>query len=151
MRLLLTIAVASCLSGCGAIQSYQNNKRVAEAQADFDLNQADCHKRFPLKPMAPRFRCLAEAKHGYAQRIGANPDLVQQMNARMIALAEKSDAGKVSQSEFDIEAANISVAYETQVRQRGNEAAVANAAVMSAYAANAPRTCMRNGNTVNCF
>ena len=152
MKRSLAYLLLLALSGCGAIQSYQNGKRLAEARADYDANEASCRQRFPEpSPMAPRIKCLAEAKNAFAERIGSNPDLVRQMSARIVALAEKTDAGKVSPSEFDVEKANIAVSYETQVRQRGNEAAMADAAVMSAYAANRSRSCTKYGNTVNCY
>lgn len=152
MRLMFVVALLATLPGCGAIQNYQNGQRLAEAKAQFDAAMSRCESGFPsAKPMTPRAKCFATARIEYMEQVSNNGDLVRQMNARMVALAERFDAGKVTTTQWEAEHADIVVAYETQVRQRGNEAAMANAAVMSAYAANAPRSCTKVGNTVNCF
>jgi hypothetical protein len=76
----------------------------------------------------------------------------------MLALGERYDAGRLSQSQDEVEKATIGTAYAGGVAQRRNAAVTANAAAEQAAAARSaawpaskPTTCNRFGNSVTCY
>ena len=150
------ILVAFALAGCGP------SKLQLEAQAARDAYEAAiaaCERSFPdrhRKPVTPRVKCFNEANLNLAARGDPNVDLVTAMTAQMLVLAERFDGGRFSEARFESEKAVVFANYRTQVLQRENSAAVADAAQAQAWAAQqaaTPRsvTCNRFGNTVTCY
>lgn len=145
MRYALILA-CGVLAGCGG------NKLVEEARSRQDAEIAHCERTLPAKPATPRFKCIAAALNKFHEAVNdPNLDLARQTGARVVVAAERFDAGKITQAELDLERTTAVSAYHSELAKRRNEALMANSAAAQADAANSPRTCVRNGNVVNCF
>lgn len=122
-RCLILLAVV--LAGCGP------SKLQLEAQEGYETAIAACERSYPhrhRKPVVPRVKCFNEANLNLAARGDPNIDLVTAMTAQMLVLAERFDAGRFSEAEFESEKAVVFANFRSQLLQRQHNATVAHAA-----------------------
>ena len=148
-RAALGCALACMLLGCLPAA-------VSDAQKLRETEIEECHRLYPNpRPVLPRMKCIGDALVKVA-RVAAqygykNLDLDELLRAKMVLLAERYDAGKMTEAEFQAEKAQIASTHETQVLQRQNSQAMVVAAQQQAAAASGPVSCTRVGNTTTCF
>jgi hypothetical protein len=111
------------LTGCGlSRQTTIENKEPAIAQQN---NEAidQCQKLYPdphRKPALSRIKCFNDATLAYYTAFPGNPwsGPVKVFTVRMVAIAEKYDAGQISEAQFDFEKEQAVANYTSQVMQR---------------------------------
>jgi hypothetical protein len=159
-------AVLVLVGGCGLAKQIQINKEAEAAKKAQAAQIAECERLFPdrlRKPVTPRVKCFNEANlsyhMAYARSVG-NPylDLVRLMTAQMLLIAEKYDAGGLTEAQFEVAKATAQSDYASKVADRKNASAMvgaaqtqADAAQRRAIAASMPVTCNRYGNSVTCY
>jgi hypothetical protein len=135
-----------------------DNSKFIEAKNDRDADIATCKKTYPdkhTKPVTPRVRCFNEANTRFSSRGDPNFDLMNAMAAQMLVVAERYDAGHVSDAQYDADRANVFADYRTKVLRRKTDAKIANAAqdqADAAWQATLPKTttCTQNLDTITC-
>lgn len=157
-RVALCCALSCSLLGC-VPQAIKDLTKMLDSELE------ECRRLYPnpdQRPVSPRMKCIGdatvkssrvEAKYGYK-----NLDLDELVRAQMVLLAERYDAGKITETEYQVEKAKIRTAYETQILQRQNSQAMvaaaqeqAAAASSQAIAASRPVSCTIIGHTASCF
>lgn len=133
---------------------------------------SDCNQRFQRRARgqaADYQRCVSETNNRYAEISGAGYaiDLTRLAGARSIESAERYDAGKLTESQYEVELASIDAERRGGIHGRATQTATAQAAVNQAAAAEniaanqrlrtvqdafAPKntTCTGSGNSVTC-
>jgi hypothetical protein len=129
--------------------------KLQEAQKTYETQVAACERMYPerhRKPTLPRVKCFNEANMKLAEQ-DRDIDLVRVMTTQMLVLAERFDAGRLTEAQFEAEKAAVFADYRTRVLQREDSATIADASRQQAIAASMPRTttCNRFGNTVTCY
>lgn len=141
-------------------------------QAAIQNGIADCNQRFQRRvrgQAADYQRCVSETNNRYAAISGAAyaTDLIRLAGAKSIEAAERYDAGKLTESQYEVELASIDAEQRGGAHGRETQAAAAQAAVNQAAAAEniaatqrlrtvqdafAPKntTCTGSGNSVTC-
>ena len=160
------IACASLFSaGCGG------NPGMSP-QAAIQNGISDCNQRFQkrVRGQATDYqRCVSETNNRYAEISGAGlaTDLIRLAGAKSIEAAERYDAGKLTESQYEVELASIDAERRGGAHGRATQTAAAQAAVNQAAAAEnmaatqrlrtvqdafAPKntTCTGSGNSVTC-
>lgn len=155
MKWLCVILVAVPLSGCGMVQRIENEKRVKEIAAAVDADMDICTNRYPFgqKTIVSRARCIAAAQRKLTP-IHPAPDLLEVRSAQFVLLAEQWEAGKITQSQFELQASQANAAMVAEAERRGlarRSVAAQEDSAAAAWRASAPVSCTRSGNTVNCF
>jgi len=124
-----------------------------------------CQKLYPgshQKPVLPRIKCFNDATLAYYTAFADSPwsGPVKAFTARMVTIAQKYDAGQISETQFDFEKEQAVTDYTSQIMQRPYSAAKVNAVPTQASAANKqavatllPKqmTCVPTSNSVSCY
>lgn len=140
-------------------------------QQAIDLGLNECRQQFPKRvrgQLAAQQRCNNEVYDRYASLNGPlNADLVRLAGLKTLEAAERYDAGKLTDTQFDLEVAQIKAEFEGGSQARASQALTAQAAQNQAAAAQsmaatqqsraiqdafAPKntTCTGAGNTMTC-
>ena len=162
----LLFAALALVGGCCLVKQVQINQESEAATKAQAAQIAECERLYPdrlRKPVTPRVKCFNEANLSYHtayDRSVGNPylDLARLMTAQMLFVAEKYDAGGLSEAQFEVAKATVQSDYASKVAERGNASAMvgaaqiqADAAQRRAIAASMPVTCNRYGNSVTCY
>lgn len=139
-KIAVVVAAGFLLSGCAMALQKQVFDEVAAAKA------ACAAGTFPNH--VAKARCHNDAEHKLA-RIYDKPDLLNLRLATRLALAERIDKGQISESQAELEFAQVGAQIGSQEAARDTNATMAAAAVQMAT----PRatTCNRYGNSVTCY
>lgn len=165
-RALAMLCIASLLASCGLVTHLARGQQLKQLETAYAAERADCEKRFPAKkPAAPRVRCRNDAlikRNAAMEQLPGHvriSDLARLASARYVLAAERYDAGRLSDAEYDLEVAAAENEYSTRWHDRVNGVTMATAAENQAAAARQqaiqsaiPKsvTCNRLGNTVTC-
>lgn len=130
MRVVIVAVLAATVGGCGAGQSGLSHMSDAEVEAAMAKNSAlhECQRKYPKRERgkaAEAIRCVNTANEGL---LGPNQDLVRLTGLRNLDAAERYDAGKLSETQMDLELASIASAFESQAQARYAQTATAAAA-----------------------
>jgi hypothetical protein len=109
----------------------------AEVEAAMAQRSAyhECQRKYPKRERgkaAEAIRCVNTANEG---RLGPDQDLVRLTGLRNLDAAERYDAGKLTETQMDLELAAIASAFESQAQARHAQAATASASQQAAAAA----------------
>jgi hypothetical protein len=151
-RSLLLVILVFALGGCGlARQREMQSERAAKAQSDAAAQE--CQSKFPQiisATVVAHAKCLNEAA-AIARPAWSYPDLLDSFLATRMALAERVQKGQITIAQGTEELANkkSEIVAEEQRRNLANRSVTAQE--VTAQNIGGPSTCVRNGNTVNCF
>lgn len=150
---VLLVLLASALCGCGlARQREMQSERAALKEQANSAVQA-CQAKFPqitVPTVVAHAKCLNDAA-AITRPAWNYPDLLDSFLATRTVAAERVQKGQITIAQGSEEVANkwSEVVAEEQRRNLANRAATAEE--VAAQNVGGPSTCIRNGNTVNCF
>ena len=133
------IAVAACGTALGACVGPQLDPvRQAQMDAAMARNTAihECRSKYPKRKRgqaAEAVRCMNNANSLYQPPEAA--DLIRLAGARSLELAERYDAGKITDTQLDLEIAALDAEFQTAVRSRMSQQMAVVAAQEQAAAA----------------
>jgi hypothetical protein len=138
------LAVALALAACA------DEGPSPEAVANFEKDKAACGA---LHTAVARARCFDGVVDRYVRPTVRDQDLLTLEEAERVALAEKVDAGKMTQAEADLQLAQARTGIFSEVQRRSNNANIAAAATMATMPL--PTTCHSYDNgaglTTSCY
>lgn len=147
---LLTVSI----SGCGGSQTLRDDP-IARARADASAAMmsglAACKQKFPQRKKGEataQMRCESEAKQDYASQVG-HGDLIKVASTRSIEAAERYDAGKISDAQFDVELASIEADLNTGSKTRMAQETLVGAAQQQADSAREQSEAIRRQENLN--
>lgn len=161
MRLIAVLMITLALSGCGLARAQQEREAFEQRKAAQQEEIAQCKQLYPTsarKNNVAFARCVNVANDNFFRPSGQNLDLLDLFAAKRIEIATQMDSGKISQEQGDVLIAQARTEATTELQRRVNNNQMvaaqqqqANAAMVSAWSASAPRTCNRIGNSVTCY
>lgn len=136
MRYLMLCVIAASTSGCGIGPSYNAGM---SAQSAINSGLQECQQKYPKRQKgnaAAALRCSNGVYEQYAWvSAGNNGDLVRLAGLKSVEAAERYDAGKITDAQFDLELATIDSQFKTEMANRTFQSASASAAQQQAAAA----------------
>jgi hypothetical protein len=143
MKLFSALACALCLAGCAS--------RGPSPQAVAALNEAIADCRAEGGPHVARSRCINAAEDHFLRAGNPNPDLLDLLQAMRVSLAEKVDAGIMSDEDAQTAFAKARSDAISEARRRSLNAEAVEAQERAAFQASLPVTCFRTGDMTNCY
>jgi hypothetical protein len=136
-------ATASGLSGC--VQAGPS----PEAVASLKEAAAECKAQFAAH--VERAHCVNDALDKFIRPTVRYADLLDVLEAERVALAEKMDAGTMTQAEADLALTKAEADINSEADRRSNSAAIVAAQQSMAISAAMPVSCTTFGNVTNCY
>jgi hypothetical protein len=130
----------------GTRTAVSRSKKEAEAAADACRNQFS----EDAKVAVARADCLNKAE-ALMLPVVTYPDLLNLKMAKRAELAAKVQSGALQRTDAQLQFSEFITHLVDEEQQRSLASRSVAAQELSAYAANAPRTCTSYGNTVSCF
>lgn len=136
MKQVIRAAVCVVLAACAGPKF--DPVQQAEMDAAMARNSAihECRSKYPKRKRgkaADAVRCMNQANAIYTPpSIG---DLVRLAGAKSLALAERYDAGQITETQMDVELASLDAEFQTATQTRLNQQMAVNAAQQQAAAA----------------
>jgi len=158
-RVLVILALAFGLAGCGLAMQREQQQKLAAANQQLKEASEACQASFSeeRKDAIARAKCFNDADRAFMP-FSTAPDLVNLRMAKRSEVAERMAQGKITRAQavLELNELNSNLVSEDQRRRNANQSAAAQqqaatAATIGAINAGAPRTCTRYGNTVNCY
>lgn len=148
----------TALSGCGTTTAQQeaHDRLSATVNAEYDRckNTAFSGKNVHSQ----RADCYNSVTNQYVRPNDPFPDLVEMVVSARSAYAAKVDRGEMKDEDARVAFSKVlsEATGERERRLQGRasvdaQQAQASAAAVQAWRTNAPRTCNRIGNTINCY
>lgn len=129
-------------TGCASPQLTASRTAAKAAAAEQEAAMQACEKVQPQqgRPSLPRIKCINEAVMNYHEayaRAASNPylDLARVMTTQTVVVAERYDAGRMTEAEFKAALAQIESDFDSKVDQRKHAKAIARSAADQARAA----------------
>lgn len=145
----IVAASALFLTGCGLARQQEAADRRAAANASAGAAIERCNQQFrkgtQTTAMA-RARCLNAAAEPIID-FYPNPELSRLFFASRLAIAERYQAGHLTEAQAEEETAR----RFAEMTEQANRRSLAGRAVAAQEANNAPVSCTKIGNTVSCF
>ena len=139
-RISLVVICGLTQSACGLMQQAQYNSLYQEAQSNLSADLAACRKQYPARvkgQAAASMRCsnAAYARNSAAMGGGYNGDLVTLAGAKAVEASERYDAGSITETQLDVELAQIQAEFQGGSQARQAQALTVGAAQQQANAA----------------
>lgn len=140
------------LAGCGLVRQKEAQDRFNSAMAEVRAGVETCNQAHPKQQQTAvaRARCIGDATAPIRSLVPF-PDLLDQETANRNLLAERWQAGKITQAEFEAQFTQMhsQVVAEEQRRQLAGRSV--NAQEAAAAAALSPTICNRVGSSTICY
>jgi hypothetical protein len=141
VRFLRVLPIALALAGC------VDDGPSPEAVASFERDKAACAA---FQTALARAKCFNGVVDRYVRPTVRDQDLLTLEEAERVSLAEKVDAGKMTEAEADLQLAQARSGIFSELQRRSNNTDIAAAAIMPL-----PTTCHSYDNgaglTTNCY
>jgi hypothetical protein len=151
MRILAVFVGLLVLSGCGIARQQEAQDRLNKASADTHAATEACDQSFPKQQnlAVKRARCIADATAPMRQVI-AYPDLYDQETANRNLLAERWQAGKITQAEYEAQFFQMHSQIMAEFQRRNLANRAIGAQELAASAAASPVICTHVGTSTIC-
>lgn len=150
-KLFAAVVIACAASGC--VSKTARGPSPEEGKALAEQAQAECRAQ-KFRTHLAAARCLGEAEERYIKPSFPYPDLLSVRIATRNAIAEKVDAGKMTEAEGELAMAqaNSKLASEFKGRIDSSQAVAAQSlAAVAAVDASRPKTCYGGPQIATCF
>jgi hypothetical protein len=138
MRAIIAAAMGCVLCGCAPKSSPTSADIQAAQLSEIENAKRDCAQRFPITPNhnhAAWARCYVDFYNANILPSFPYPDLANAVTAKRVALAEKVDAGQITEAEADAELAQTRAWAVGEAQRRANGAMQTQAQMAAARAA----------------
>jgi hypothetical protein len=146
-----TLLSTLLVGGCGLYADHQFEERRKASDLKFQSELDACRKEGSPKAYAICWKA-AMITHWREERL-PHLDLIEWQTSEQVALAERFEAGKYTDAEFDAASARLHAEMTTQLQQRQNSEEslrISRSQAAAAWAASEPVTCRRVGDSVRC-
>lgn len=150
---LLIVVLASVLCGCGLARQQEMRSERAALKEQASAAAQECQAKFPpgvVTTAIARAQCVNDAV-AITRPAWNYPDLLNSFMATRMAVAERIQKGQITVAQGNEQIANKWSEVVAEEQRRNLASRSVTAEEVTAQNVGGPSTCIRNGNTVNCF
>jgi hypothetical protein len=147
MKRILILACAFSLASC--VSTGPSREQVSAAYAANNEANQQCRAQFKLR--VPLTSCMNEAANRLVRPYYPFPDLFDVLLATRMSLAEKQDAGQITEADAQLEFAKVNSQLLSEGNRRIDQQRMNQLQSEALVRSSIPITCTTFGNMTNCY